>query len=810
MERGNLTEADSGNCIGSQAAVATGNKVNQCMTTLAAQQQHEINLLSGRSLGLRRQPTKYPHGVAVCVQPISDGAHHHNHRSADYSRASTLRSSSWDGKVDGKCHLDGSKAQQQQQTHKCQMGGMFNRPVENLAELQVRRHKYPLTGNYYLDSPEAAAKTSLMTLQFGKRLCKWQYLRWPLIFAASVLVFFGLITYSIWLHDISVARERYLQQKKQSYDDDAMQSNGVANTQPTEGSTVRAAVTESAQVIRESTLLRTLSSRSRQRPREQKLSTVEYGHSKAANAWDKQRKDSPQDSTTIADETTTMISEAAAFVPANVFRFTSGHQNSFGVPIEEDERILRLIDGLFPGHAPSPTTTATVDSIAKVSPTIPPVTHNKPTAPMMSASSKPTNTQDSRCYSTSLAMCQGVLEYDLTYNISAHITPTDLKDYQLMVNSNCSARSAEFICAVFEPECRPSHIGILPPCRRICKAIREACSEIIANSDSLTETFDCSLYPDSSDPQRCDDPTRRKGYCYDNEFECYDSSCIPRQWQCDNIKDCPAGEDEDSCLTCDQPDEFRCRSNEKCVPDESRCDMKYDCFDGSDEENCSSQDNEDDSRFDADDINAFPRLFSYAAIFLPNQTSDSLYTYITTTTEDLNTPNPLQWQVANNRSLGVSKEDVTNAVPSERLKGFANFRDSKEIMMTSDSENNFEISATRGNRSTGTTPLQPAASILVAVSTEPPQEKVVAAVCAPHELRCVSGKCITVNQLCDRINDCPDGFDELMCVYKDRTTTARSRGTTILPNPFTTSVAINSTRSDKRTIRTTIKRKVKV
>lgn len=101
--------------------------------------------------------------------------------------------------------------------------------------------------------------------------------------------------------------------------------------------------------------------------------------------------------------------------------------------------------------------------------------------------------------------------------------------------------------------------------------------------------------------------------------------------------------------------------------------MKYDCFDGSDEENCSSQDNEDDSRFDADDINAFPRLFSYAAIFLPNQTSDSLYTYITTTTEDLNTPNPLQWQVANNRSLGVSKEDVTNAVPSERLKGFGEY-----------------------------------------------------------------------------------------------------------------------------------------
>ncbi|XP_073821109.1 uncharacterized protein [Musca autumnalis] len=807
MERDNFSVADCGNRNGLEAAVAIGNNVNQYMTTHSSQQQHEINLLSGRSLGLRRQATKYPHGLAVCVQTICDETQAHHHP-VDYSRASTLRSSSWDGKVDGKCHLDGKKAQQQQ-NKKCQMGGMLKSPVENLAELQVRRYQYPLTGNYYLDSQEATAKTSLMTLQFGRRFCKWKYLRWPLIFAASVLVFFGLITYSIWLHDISVARERYLQQKKLNNEDAAIESNATANTQTTEGSTVRAAVTESSQVMRESTILRTLSSRSRHRPKEQKLSTVEYSMSKGTNPWDKQRKDSLQESLTLIDETTTMTSEAAAFVPAKVFRFTSGHQNSFGIPIEEDERILRLIDGLSPSHVPPPSTAATAESIVKVSPTIPPVTQNKPTTPMMPAFTKAVTTSDNRCYSTSLSMCQGVLEYDLTYNLSTQVRPTDLADYQLMVNANCSARSVEFICAVLEPECRPSHIGILPPCRRICKAIREACSEIIANSDSLTETFDCSLYPDSNDPQSCDDPTRRKGYCYDNEFECYDRSCIPKQWQCDNIKDCSAGEDEDNCLTCDQPEEFRCRSNEKCVPDSSRCDMKYDCFDGSDEENCSELDNEDSSRFDEDDFNAFPRVFSYASIFLPNQTNDSLYTYFTTS-EDQNLSNPFHLYGANNHSVGMSKEDVTNAVPSEVRKGFVNFRDSKEIMMTSDSENNFEISATRGNRSTSTTPLQPAASIHVVVSTELPNVKAASTVCAPHELRCVSGKCITVEQLCDKINDCPDGFDELMCVYKDRTTTLRSRGTTILPNPFTTLTSSNSSRSDKRTFRTTIKRKVKL
>lgn len=115
-----------------------------------------------------------------------------------------------------------------------------------------------------------------------------------------------------------------------------------------------------------------------------------------------------------------------------------------------------------------------------------------------------------------------------------------------------------------------------------------------------------------------------------------------------------------------------------------------------------------------------------------------------------------------------------------------NFRDSKEIMMTSDSENKFKYSAQRANRTsvkfsvaTAPTPAARTASAIpssalaqqrererVTTSTsttttttsrpsttlQPPYE-VVAAVggCQPHELRCVSGKCITVNQLCDKV-----------------------------------------------------------
>lgn len=126
----------------------------------------QINL-NGRPVGLRRQPTKYPHGLGVCVQTVND-EEQYNHQQqqqqlqlqqvTNYSRASTLRSS-WDGTKQQHQHPQEMKCQshdnQQQQHHHQQSQrkyhiGMLSSP-ENLAELQVRRYKYPLTGNYYLD-----------------------------------------------------------------------------------------------------------------------------------------------------------------------------------------------------------------------------------------------------------------------------------------------------------------------------------------------------------------------------------------------------------------------------------------------------------------------------------------------------------------------------------------------------------------------------------------------------------------------------------------------------------------------------------
>lgn len=157
---------------------------------------------------------------------------------------------------------------------------------------------------------------------------------------------------------------------------------------------------------------------------------------------------------------------------------------------------------------------------------------------------------------------------------------------------------------------------------------------MIANSDQLSELFDCSQYPDAHETHKCEDPTRRRDFCYSNEFQCHDGSCIPQQWQCDNIKDCAGGEDEDEqCLVCEH-EEFRCRSNEKCIAESLRCDLNYDCFDASDEEDCDDYGSGDAAPFDEAELNAFPRIFSYASFLSPNETNEKLYTYITATTDE--------------------------------------------------------------------------------------------------------------------------------------------------------------------------------
>ncbi|KAH8293092.1 hypothetical protein KR044_001649, partial [Drosophila immigrans] len=798
---------------------------------------------STNAAALRRQPTKYPHGLNITVQTVDEST------VDDYSRASTLSSND-------SCWTD---------TQKYRIG-MLGSP-ETLAELQVRRYKYPLTANYYLNRagnastqhPMQEKPTPMMMLGYARHVCRWKYLRWPIIFVASVLLFFGLITYCLWLHDVSVARARFLQRRYEATvatsspstpdwnaltedtTESGRESEGEGETQPL------TTTTENGNMLQASTRLKAIDTHREQTT----LMSVTQPQTETESETER-FKGGDEDYDDV-------------LLPADSIRFTSGHQNSFGVPIEQDKRMLQLLKDLLP--KPQSTPPGNVHLLTRVSPTLPPPSgvSGRPTEAMTTTpASSGSGSGSIGCISTALPMCRGVLDYDLTYGPgNGNGAPRDaaaLTAYEQLINANCSARAVEFICAALEPECRPSHIGQLPPCRRICKAILEACSIAIANSDQLSELFDCSQYPDAHETHKCDDPTRRRDYCYGSEFQCHDGSCIPQTWQCDNIKDCAGGEDEDEqCLVCEH-EEFRCRSNEKCIPEQLRCDLNYDCFDASDEEDCDSFGSGDSEPFDVAELNAFPRIFSYASFLSPNETNEKLYTYITATTdEEAGTETKFQLhQVAAptpETAPTPSPAPAANASVEETVaggpKGFVNFRDSKEIMMTSDSETKFKYSSQRANRTsskfsipTATAPTRSASAIppsalaqqrerervtdqLISNTGSPPSSSSSSSTttssttdstlittatravgrCLPHELRCVSGKCITVDQLCDKQVDCPDAADEIMCVYRERpsarlsTTTPKAATITTAPTtmlPLTTTTATTTTRRATR------------
>ncbi|KAL5288678.1 hypothetical protein ACFFRR_009102 [Megaselia abdita] len=286
--------------------------------------------------------------------------------------------------------------------------------------------------------------------------------------------------------------------------------------------------------------------------------------------------------------------------------FTSGHQNSFGIPLEEDERILKMFAIDDNTEEEKITHTKSVIKL-NVSPTLPSLTPTEES----SNSYNVTTSVNGNCRSTSLDICRGILQYDLTSSRrKAELSLMEQEHFRYLANSKCSSRSSEFVCAVLEPECRPKQMGVLQPCKRICKSILEQCSSVIASSEVLTMIFDCDRYPDSSDRNVCEDPTRRSN-CLSNEFKCLDSSCIPKQWECDNIKDCSLGEDEENCMFCDH-DEFRCHTNDKCIPEKYRCDNYNDCTDGSDEEDCF------DYNENLEDDYPNLRVYSFASIQSPD------------------------------------------------------------------------------------------------------------------------------------------------------------------------------------------------
>ncbi|CAG9809337.1 unnamed protein product [Chironomus riparius] len=362
---------------------------------------------------------------------------------------------------------------------------------------------------------------------------------------------------------------------------------------------------------------------------------------------------------------------------------------------------------------------------AKVSPTLPSINKN-----YKSTSEIPVLNYANDCESTSLPLCQGISTYDLTDSKQKwNLTNLEYQHFEHLINSNCSNRVHEYVCHMLEPECRPSQVENLKPCRRICKGIFESCSHIIASSEVLTEFFDCNTYIDSNDMNVCEDITRSRKNCYNDEFKCGDLSCIPLKWRCDNIRDCANGDDEDECKFCNY-DEFKCLSDQSCISEKWLCDGFDDCLDGSDETNCDTQesDEEQDTRIFYDDIRDYTDQASI-------DHNDSDGDKIISTGDDVM---PI--------FINPNTTDTNESQMSSSAQMSKRFRSTMRKQETTTPKDFEETSTKITKRVT-----------FHSTSHSSP--------CPEDHLRCIDGLCITLDQICDKIRDCSDNSDELHCEY---------------------------------------------
>lgn len=81
------------------------------------------------------------------------------------------------------------------------------------------------------------------------------------------------------------------------------------------------------------------------------------------------------------------------------------------------------------------------------------------------------------------------------------------------------------------------------------------------------------------------------GTCGPDYFSCNNGLCVPKLWVCDEDDDCGDGSDENEAVCFEgscRPNQFQCENRQKCIPNDWRCDYDLDCSDGSDEKDCNT------------------------------------------------------------------------------------------------------------------------------------------------------------------------------------------------------------------------------
>ncbi|KAH7936577.1 hypothetical protein HPB49_001451 [Dermacentor silvarum] len=235
---------------------------------------------------------------------------------------------------------------------------------------------------------------------------------------------------------------------------------------------------------------------------------------------------------------------------------------------------LYTLDGLglplvLPGRYPSSRSHAR--NVAKF--------YGHPVLPRTSWMTENSYRSEAICRPRQLSLCDDVLPYNSTLlpNLVGDRDRVSLDRtllfFALMLKTECNPRLKQLLCALLEPPCRVA---------------TENCQKLIPATLALSRVFDCRRYPDSDSPGVCLN-LARSASCMRQEHQCPDLTCIPKQWRCDGVRDCPLAADEANCTgrgaskVCSH-EEFRC--DYRCIPNTWRCDGEPDCQDAADERHC--------------------------------------------------------------------------------------------------------------------------------------------------------------------------------------------------------------------------------